>query len=410
MIGRVVESRANIVGGYLSWVMDSYDLGAVLVTAPVLGQLFFPSRRFTDHVVRPTAIVFTVIFRPIGGLVFGYVGDKLGRRFSLLVTVLGYSLSIGLTGFLPTYEEIGVSATASLILLRSLQGIFIGGDVAGSFTISMESTPKLRGGLFSGVLQSGVLLGFTLVSLVQSSLVALLGSSFTNYGWRIVFWLGMIPAALAIIIRLSMREPAVWLRRTHLNPPMKALFPLPQVFLVTLGNWIMVYASSTFMPTFLATILGLPPRIYAPLLIIFNAVGIPAMMISGYASDLIGRRTTGVVASVMAIAGAAWFYATVNAHHLTTQLLIFGFFLNLPSAIIPAYLAERFRTHGRATGVGGVGYNGPFIIAGWTSVLIAVLSVVFGPYMAALITFTIGAVLMIIGLLLGPETRDTPLY
>ncbi|BDR91041.1 MFS transporter [Vulcanisaeta souniana] len=408
MIGRVVESRANIVGGYLSWVMDSYDLGAVLVTAPVLGQLFFPRAGGSLTMLFDLLpIVFTVIFRPIGGLVFGYVGDKLGRRFSLLVTVLGYSLSIGLTGFLPTYEEIGVSATASLILLRSLQGIFIGGDVAGSFTISMESTPKLRG-LFSGVLQSGVLLGFTLVSLVQSSLVALLGSSFTNYGWRIVFWLGMIPAALAIIIRLSMREPAVWLRRTHLNP-MKALFPLPQVFLVTLGNWIMVYASSTFMPTFLATILGLPPRIYAPLLIIFNAVGIPAMMISGYASDLIGRRTTGVVASVMAIAGAAWFYATVNAHHLTTQLLIFGFFLNLPSAIIPAYLAERFRTHGRATGV-GVGYNGPFIIAGWTSVLIAVLSVVFGPYMAALITFTIGAVLMIIGLLLGPETRDTPLY
>nr|WP_202905253.1 MFS transporter [Vulcanisaeta thermophila] len=161
-----------MVGGYLSWIMDAYDLGAVLVTSPILGQLFFPRVGGALAILYSALpIVFTVLFRPIGGFVFGYIGDKLGRRYSLLITVLGYSLSIGLTGFLPTYAQIGVATTVLLILLRSLQGIFIGGDVSDGITISMESVYRLRG-LISGVFQSGVLLGFTVVSSVSAYLAS----------------------------------------------------------------------------------------------------------------------------------------------------------------------------------------------------------------------------------------------
>lgn len=89
----VAESWNNVIGGYLSWIMDAYDLGAVLVTSPVLGELFFP--RVDDALLVLYAalpIVFTVLFRPIGGFIFGYIGDRLGRKYSLLITVLGLSL------------------------------------------------------------------------------------------------------------------------------------------------------------------------------------------------------------------------------------------------------------------------------------------------------------------------------
>lgn len=209
---------------------------------------------------------------------------------------------------------------------------------------------------------------------------------------------------MAVFIRISMREPTAWIKRQRVSP-FKALIPLPQVFLVSLGEWIMIYASSTFMPVFLGEVLKLPPNIYTLLLIPFNAVGIPAMVLSGYASDVLGRRTTGIASSVIATTSALWFYTVISRHFLLMPLLIFGFLLNLPSGIIPAYLAERFKAHGRATGV-GFGYNGPFIIAGWTSTFIALLSTVISTPMAAAIMFTIGAILTITGLLMGPETKN----
>ncbi len=403
----VVERWSNVIGGYLSWVMDAYDLGAVLITAPILGSLFFPrSGGLLLLLYSSLPIAFTVVFRPLGGLIFGYIGDRFGRRTSLLITVLGYSLSIGLTGFLPTYAQVGVLATIALIILRSLQGIFIGGDISGGFTISMESIYRLRG-FFSGVFQSGVLLGFVIVDLLSTYLALTLGKAYLSFGWRIIYWVGMVPAILAAFIRLSMAEPIAWVKRQRLSP-FKALYPLPQVFMVMLGMWVMVYASSTFMPIFLAAVLKLPPSLYAPLLVVFNAVGIPAMIIAGYASDKLGRKYAGIISAIIAAASAAWFYMTVNAQNLTMELLLFGFLLNLPSGIVPAYLAERFKTHGRATGV-GTGYNGPFIIAGWTSTIIAMLSRIINPYGSAMTMFLIGALISIVGLVIGPETRHTDL-
>lgn len=115
--------KINYLGSLVSWVMDSYDLGAVVITTTILGKLFYPTLGLLGAVL---PVVFTVAFRPIGSLIFGAIADWRGRRASLLITVLGYSFSIGLTAFLPTYYQIGIFAPLSLSLLRILQGIFIG--------------------------------------------------------------------------------------------------------------------------------------------------------------------------------------------------------------------------------------------------------------------------------------------
>ncbi len=388
-------SKVNYLAGYLSWVMDSYDLGAVVITTSILGKLFFPTLGVLGAVL---PIVFTVVSRPLGSFVFGYLADLKGRKFAMLVTVLGYSLSIGLTGLLPTYYEIGILASISLALLRFVQGVFIGGDVSSSFTLSMESA-KTRRGLLAGVLQGGTLVGFVLVDALFTYL-----ASTTNImeTWRYIYFIGTIPAALAIMIRLNVTEPEVYLREGKQGKVLSGLKPLYQTIIVMIGFWTAVYAGPQFMTVFLGKYLGLPANEYGTLLTLMNAVGIVAMVVSGLISDLLGRRTVALIGSALAIVGAYLVYFLVLPINLA--VLLFGFLVNLPSAITPAYLAERFKTFSRATGV-GFSYNGAFIVAGFSPVFISLVnSLVKSLPVAAFTVFAVGSAVAILGLLMGPET------
>ncbi|MGC9105542.1 MAG: MFS transporter [Thermoprotei archaeon] len=374
--------------------MDSYDLGAVVITTPILGKLFFPDLGTLGAVL---PIVFTVISRPLGGFLFGYLADLRGRKVALIVTVLGYSLSIGLTGLLPTYAQVGIIASVALAVLRFVQGIFIGGDVSSSFTLAMESV-RSRRGLLSGVLQGGTLVGFVLVDLLFTYL-----ASTTNIveTWRYIFLTGAIPAALALIVRLGVTEPEVYLREGRTAPILSGLKNLYQTLLVMIGFWVMIYSGPQFMAVYLGSYLHLSPKVYGTLILIMNAVGIAAMALSGFLSDYIGRKWMATIGVLLSAVGAFVVYSQTSDVNLAVPL--FGFLVNLPSAVTPAYLSERFKTFSRATGV-GFSYNGAFIVAGFTQVYVTTLSNYFALPMAALTVFAVGAVLAIVGLMLGPET------
>ena len=388
-------SKVNYLAGYLSWVMDSYDLGAVVVTTAILGKLFFPTLGLLGTVL---PIVFTVVSRPLGSFIFGYLADLKGRKFALLVTVLGYSLSIGLTGLLPTYAQVGILASIALAVLRIIQGIFIGGDVSSSFTLSMESVRNRRG-LLAGILQGGTLLGFVIVDLIFTYLATTTKIVET---WRYIYFIGVIPAVLAILIRVNVTEPEVYLREGKQGKVLSGLKPLYQTLLVMVGFWLAVYAGPQFMSVFLGQYLGLPAAEYGLLLTLMNLVGILAMAFSGFLSDYIGRKIMAVIGSVAAVLAAYIVYYLVLP--LNLGILLFGFLVNLPSAVTPAYLAERFKTFSRATGV-GFSYNGAFIFAGFSQVYISLVnSVIHHLPTSAFTVFTAGALIAVIGLLIGPET------
>jgi len=390
--------KINYLGSMLSWVMDSYDLGAVVITATILSNLFYPTLGLLGAIL---PVVFTVAFRPLGSLIFGAIADWRGRRVSLLVTVLGYSLAIGLTAFLPTYQQAGILAPVALSLLRIFQGIFIGGDVSASFTLAMESVYSRRG-LFSGLLQSGTLIGFVIVDSLFTYFSHLPNHFIVTTGWRYIFLIGIIPALLAILIRYKVTEPEIYLKAEK-KPIITGLKPLYQTIIVMIGFWLMIYAGPQFVPTFLGKVLGLTPQVYGFLALIMNLIGIPAMIISGFLSDYIGRKTIGIIGSILAILAGSMLYLFSTTSNIEYIILAFGFLMNLPSAITPAYLAERFKTFSRATGV-GFSYNGAFIIAGLAQLYIALLSDYMAPHIAALTVLTIGAIIAIIGLAIGPET------
>lgn len=390
----MTEPKANYLGAYLSWVMDSYDLGAVVITSAVLGKLFFPTLGILGAVL---PIVFTVVSRPLGAFLFGYLADLKGRKIALLITVLGYSLSIGLTGLLPTYEEVGIAASVALVALRVIQGIFIGGDVSTSFVLAMESV-RSRRGLLSGVMQGGTLVGFVVVDALFTYLAKTTNIVDT---WRYVFFIGALPAALALLIRLRVIEPEVYLKEGRTAPVLSGLRPLSQTLLVMIGFWLMIYSGPQFMTIYLGTYLGLKPEVYGGLILAMNAIGILAMALSGFLSDYVGRKWTAIAGTVVSLMGAWLLYGSVLEINISVPL--FGFLVNLPSAVTPAYLSERFKTFSRATGV-GFSYNGAFLVAGFSQVYISLLSnYLILPY-SALTVFGMGALLAVIGLILGPET------
>jgi MFS family permease len=390
----MTEPKANYLGAYLSWVMDSYDLGAVVITSAVLGKLFFPTLGILGAAL---PIVFTVVSRPLGAFLFGYLADLKGRKIALLITVLGYSLSIGLTGLLPTYEEVGIAASVALVALRVIQGIFIGGDVSTSFVLAMESV-RSRRGLLSGVMQGGTLVGFVLVDALFTYLAKTTNIVDT---WRYVFFIGALPAALALLIRLRVIEPEVYLKEGRTAPVLSGLRPLWQTLLVMIGFWLMIYSGPQFMTIYLGTYLGLKPEVYGGLILAMNAIGILAMALSGFLSDYIGRKWMAIAGTVVSLMGAWLLYG--SALEINISVPLFGFLVNLPSAVTPAYLSERFKTFSRATGV-GFSYNGAFLVAGFSQVYISLLSnYLILPY-SALTVFGMGALLAVIGLILGPET------
>ncbi|MCG2893125.1 MAG: MFS transporter [Sulfolobales archaeon] len=390
----MTEPKANYLGAYLSWVMDSYDLGAVVITSAVLGKLFIPTLGILGATL---PIVFTVVSRPLGAFLFGYLADLKGRKIALLITVLGYSLSIGLTGLLPTYEEVGIAASVALVALRMIQGIFIGGDVSTSFVLAMESV-RSRRGLLSGVMQGGTLVGFVLVDALFTYLAKTTNIVDT---WRYVFFIGALPAALALLIRLRVTEPEVYLKEGRTAPVLSGLRPLWQTLLVMIGFWLMIYSGPQFMTVYLGTYLGLRPEVYGGLILAMNAIGILAMALSGFLSDYIGRKWMAIAGTVVSLMGAWLLYG--SALEISISVPLFGFLVNLPSAVTPAYLSERFKTFSRATGV-GFSYNGAFLVAGFSQVYISLLTnYLILPY-SALTVFSMGALLAVIGLILGPET------
>ncbi|BBD71613.1 MFS transporter [Sulfodiicoccus acidiphilus] len=387
--------RFNFVGAYFSWLMDSYDLGAVVITSAILGKLFFPSLGLLGAAI---PIVFTVVSRPLGGFLFGLLADKRGRRYALIFTVLGYSASIGLTGVLPTYAQIGVGAAILLSVLRLTQGLFIGGDVSSSFTLAMESATSHRG-FFSGLMQSGTLAGFV----IADTLFTVLSSQpwFPSFGWRVVFLVGVIPAALAILIRAKAVEPKIFLDREK-KSIYSGLRPLLQTLMVMVGFWLMIYAGPQYLSIYFGHVLSYRPQVYGTLLIYMNLIGIAAMLLAGELADLMGRRLIAITGLVIAGIVGAIFYQRVTDSPLFYTLM-FGFGVNIPSAISPAYLAERFKTFSRATGVGSA-YNGAFVVSGFAPIMISALSGLLPVSEAATSVLLIGVAIAVVGLIAGPET------
>jgi SHS family lactate transporter-like MFS transporter len=390
------------LAAYLGWVLDAFDF-TILTFLLVDIQ-----RSFTVSAALAGALgTITLIFRVAGGIGAGTAADKWGRKGPLMFSILWYSAFAFLSGFSTSYRM--------LFALRAIFGIGMGGVWAAAMPLTIEHWPAHLRGTASGMLQSGYSFGFLLSSVVFQFGYPLVNRS-TDFGWRVMLWIGVLPAFLLLFMIRGVAESPVWLeRQRHLEREQKSdrlslvgLFA-PDVITTTIhtsllmGAFLFMYHSITFWyPTFITRM----HRPTLPFLFALNLGGVTgALAVGRWSEGRLGRRGAATIATVIGILSIPIYVWTDNGVLLWIGALLMGFFGAGNFGVVPAYLNERFPTSVRAAGA-GFAYHFGAGIGAWTPTLVGRLQDV-GFSLPFAMTACIAASGSLVALLiwLGPETR-----
>ena len=312
--------------GFLGWTLDAFDFFVVIFLFDTLAQHFHVPKR--DIVLSVTA---TLAMRPVGALLFGIMADRYGRRRPLMANVLFFSTIELLCGFAPNFTV--------FFVLRMLFGIGMGGEWGVGASLAMEHAPVRWRGILSGILQSGYSIGYLLAALAARLVLP-------NWGWRAMFWVGGIPALLALYIRTKVPESEAWrqhrLTRTVDGPRIAwrhkwlSLYMIGLMFLMNCLS----HGTQDLYPDFLKHTHGITANVVAYVTIFYNAGALVGAVIFGSLSERFGRRYSMLAALVVAIVVMpAWAFGNT-----LTVLAIGAFIMQMGVqgawGIIPVHLNE----------------------------------------------------------------------
>lgn len=419
------EMRRAVFAGCIGFAVDFFDIYLpVLALAPVIH--YFEPKGLSSSAT--TTIYFftfaaTLIGRPCGAVLFGHYADRIGRRRTTMISIAGFGVLTFLIACLPGYASVGAWALVLLILLRFVDGVFMGGEYTSNNTLALEMVPKDRRGFVGGVLQGAFPIGFAMVSAVTSFMFwVTTKQQYYAWGWRATFIFGALMAFAFLLYYRTVPESPMWIAAEKSEAPLKEVFSghhlrnLGQVFLMMLGFWTASQCPS-ILPGIMIQHLHVSPEVTSTafligsILLFFGFVGI------GLLSQMIGRRPTIVLCgAAILVAGTFLYYALVH-HALTggsevgTVLLVIAFDLLVvsPWGLVTTYISERFPTHVRASGY-GIGYSAAVVIPAFAGFYLLGLAH-FMPYeFTPMVLLLIAGGLIIAGGLLGPETRDVELH
>ncbi|OZC73567.1 MFS transporter [Rhodococcus sp. 06-418-5] len=228
---RRTRLRTVVAASLLGTTVEWYDFFLYATAASlVFNQLFFPDQSsFVGTMLSFATFAVGFLVRPIGGVVFGHFGDRIGRKKTLALSMLIMGVATALMGVLPTAEQIGILAPILLLLLRVLQGFALGGEWAGAVLLAVEHSPPKKRGLFGSIPQIGLALGLALGTAVFALLqIVFDDAQFLAYGWRIAFLLSLVLVAVGLVVRLKVEETPAFLEVTELQQRSSA--PVREVF------------------------------------------------------------------------------------------------------------------------------------------------------------------------------------
>ncbi|MBI3699788.1 MAG: MHS family MFS transporter [Afipia sp.] len=377
-------ASASAIGTTIEWY-DFFLFG--VVTPLVLNKLFFPN---FDPLVG-TMLAYTTFFvgfvsRPIGGVIFGHYGDRIGRKTVLILTLLIMGIATFLIGLLPTYASIGIWAPILLLVLRVFQGIGIGGEWGGAVLMAVEHSPTGRRGFYGSWPQIGVPAGLLLSAGMVYALSYLPEADFLAWGWRIAFLISAILVAVGLYIRLKIMETPAFARVQATNKV--APVPVVELFRTHTKNTLLGLGAryiegvtfnvfGVFIVGYLANTLGLPRQTALAGVMISSAIMIIMLPIYGNLSDKIGRRKMfGIGGILIGLLSFPAFWLMQTKEPLLVWLaIVVPFALVYPAVYGPqaALFSELFDTRVRYTGISFVYQFSGIFASGLTPIIATAL-------------------------------------
>jgi SHS family lactate transporter-like MFS transporter len=334
------EERANqrnaVLAGFLGWTLDAFDFFILTLIIDDVARAFGRTR--PDIAL---ALTLTLAMRPLGALIFGIMADRLGRRLPLMLNVIFYAVLSVLSGLAPNYQ--------TFLLLRMLFGVCMGGEWGVGASLALESaSPRLRG-LLSGLLQEGYAIGNLLSALAFRLLYPSFNSIYAGNGWRMMFFLGGLPALLSLFIRARVKESAAW--HEHRTDWASYRRSLPQhwrrfvylVLLMTMMNF-MSHGTQDMYPTLLGS-LGYSRARIADVTMLSAIGAVLGGLAFGFYSDQAGRRRSMVIAIVCALLVVPFWIAGHSPARILIGVFLMQFFVQGAWGVIPAHINELSPNH-----------------------------------------------------------------
>jgi MHS family shikimate/dehydroshikimate transporter-like MFS transporter len=352
--------RVSLASGF-GTLFEWYDfLIYAVATGLVFNKIFFPA---TDPAVGVLLSMLTFgvgyVVRPLGGIIFGYYGDRVGRKSMLMFTLILMGISTFAIGLLPTYKDIGIWAPVMLVGLRILQGLSFGGEWAGGSIMILEHAPSKHRGLFASLVQMGYPIGFLLASGVFLLTVQLSGDQFLEWAWRMPFLLSAVLIVIGIIIRSRISETPVFQeiqkqKKTLQIPVLHVLKHEKKPLLLGIGIKISEiawgYLPSVFFPLWAINNLGVTRADVMHYIFVAMFIAIVAIPAAAYLSDRVGRRKIFLFASgvMTLLAVPIWYFMQQGQFGVPVIIgLVAGAIMLAPLA---ALLPESFSAASRYTG------------------------------------------------------------
>lgn len=368
-------------------------------------------------------IIAMLMGRPVGGIVFGRISDRLGRTRTTRIAIAGTALCALAIAAVPTHQLLGAGTVALILLLRFLCGIFVAGEYSAAIPLAMEWSAPRRRGLMSGLILSMAPWAQALVAFAVAALLALLGpEQYAAWGWRLLFALGaLLSLGMLLYYRRQVADAPLFRRqeeRAHPAPTLRSLLTgswarvFWQVFTLMTGLWLLTYTTVLLLTERLTTDAPLAPIAVPVVMGLASVAQAIVMALAGHLSTLTGRRRLLMVWGAAAtVAGPVLWWLAVTAPTLALAAACAALLqIATVSAYGPiaAYLSERFPTSIRSTGY-GAGYSLSLVLPALYPFYVPVLEPLLGRHGTVLVLIALGGLLVVVGAALGPRLRPQEL-
>src|SRR5882757_7177422 len=372
-----------LLAGFLGWTLDAFDFFVIVFLYDTLSQHFGVSKK---------AIIFTttatLALRPVGAFIFGLLADRYGRRIPLMANVIYFSIIELLCGFAPNYTV--------FLILRALFGIGMGGEWGVGASLAMEAAPTRWRGILSGILQSGYSIGYLLAAMAARFVLP-------AWGWRPMFWLGALPALLALYIRTKVPESEAWKQHRAASTGQVLRIVAGEwkrfAYLVVLMTFMMFFSHGTqdLYPDFLKEVHKISAAMVANIAMIYNVGAVVGAIVFGHFSQVAGRRK-GMTAALGLSLLLIPFWAFGNGH---ATIIVAAFLMQAGVqgawGVIPVHLSELSADSARGL-MPGLAYQLGILLASPTNLIQYSLHERFG-YQWAMAGFELATILTLAALL-----------